>query len=104
MGHITVHVRKSAELADLLRHAGPWVQRAGLASAATPDNGASTVVTVLEHHAGRVRGELAAALRQARADNHPAVDHLSFVATHIGVVEGQAEPQADPAPEYAGGY
>jgi hypothetical protein len=99
--HVTVHVAKSAALARLLAGAGPWTQRAGLASAATPGNGAQNTVSILSHHVGHVADELAQALQRAREAGDPGADELAAVAAHLGITEVQPAPAPEPG---HGGY
>jgi hypothetical protein len=96
--HVTVHVPQSAALARLLHSAGPWTGRAGLAAAAEPGNGASSVVTVLSHHVGTVSEEVARALAKAREAGAEGADELAAMASHLGVHEVQPEPEPAPAP------
>lgn len=95
--HATVHVPQSGELAALLRTVGVWCERAGLASAAEPSNGATGCVTVLQHHRGAVVDELAQALNRIPAGT-PGRDELVDVARQMGVTEAEPEPAPEPEP------
>jgi hypothetical protein len=97
--HVSVPLKKNADLAALLRSAGPWTERTGLPTAAIPDTNATTAtVTVLQHHFGAVSDEIAKTLVRAREQGHPAADQLAAVAARLGVYEVAAEAAAEPEP------